>query len=603
MISIIKLTKKQLIARMWDEAPPIMSILTKAKSIQDARNSFFNYLNELERNFFNIYSPERIIVRHIIERNNAKECIRVLKNILRTENEKLTDFSALKSLYYLAKSKNEILQTIHEGFICEFIFLFRGIYAKSNLESKYFKKFSSHQCNENLKRTEQLNSYARHFHKYFDKFSLKGNAHYIPLQRLKLKKRILSYFSATETDWHDYQWHLKNLFKTKKQLLSVIKLEKDEIAGLNFAEKNSIPFHITPYYLSLFIMDGRTSIDRGIRAQVLPSLNYGESIVENRKNNKTSDFMGEQFTTPIQGITRRYPEIAILKPFDACPQICVYCQRNWEITDYQTARISKSKITSALNWIKNNKHLREVLVTGGDPLTLDNEYINWIFSELASVPHIERIRIGTRVFVTLPCRINDNLLGILRKFHQWGKREIALMTHIQSPLEITPECLEAVKKIKSIGINIYNQQVFTYYNSRRFETSYLRKTLKLHGVDPYYTFNTKGKNETIDFRIPIARIEQERKEEARLLPGLSRTDEPVFNVPLQGKSNLIAWQDHEPIMILSNGRRVYRFYPWESHFTLSDDYLYTDVSIYDYLKRLSSDGENVSEYSSIWYYF
>jgi lysine 2,3-aminomutase len=96
---------------------------------------------------------------------------------------------------------------------------------------------------------------------------------------------------------------------------------------------------------------------------------------------------------------------------------------------------------------------------------------------------------------------------------------------------------------------------------------------------------------------------QENKEEARLLPGLVRTDEPVFNVPRLGKSHLRAWQDHEVIMVLPDGRRVYRFYSWETKLTTATDYLYTDVSLYDYFKRLEADGENVNDYLSMLYYF
>jgi len=178
-----------------------------------------------------------------------------------------------------------------------------------------------------------------------------------------------------------------------------------------------------------------------------------------------------------------------------------------------------------------------------------------------------------------------------------------LVHYVEDASEITPDVLNAVKKIKKIGLNIYNQQVFTYFNSFKYKTCFLRKCLKLSGISPYYSFNTKGKEETLDFRAPIARIEQERKEEARLLPGIVRTDEPVFNVPKLGKSHLRSWQEHEVIMILKNGGRVYRFYPWESMLLLVEDYLYTDVPIYSYLKRLQSDGENIEEYSSIWYYF
>ena len=114
------------------------------------------------------------------------------------------------------------------------------------------------------------------------------------------------------------------------------------------------------------------------------------------------------------------------------------------------------------------------------------------------------------------------------------------MTHYEHSYEITPESMEAVQKIKTLGIGVYNQQVYTVYNSRRFETAKLRRDLRLIGVDPYYTFNLKGKEETRRFMVPIARIMQERKEEARLLPGLDRTDEPVFNVPRLGKNHLRA---------------------------------------------------------------
>ena len=95
----------------------------------------------------------------------------------------------------------------------------------------------------------------------------------------------------------------------------------------------------------------------------------------------------------------------------------------------------------------------------------------------------------------------------------------------------------------------------------------------------------------------------ERREEARLQPGLVRKDEPVFNVPRLGKSQLQAWQDHEVMMILPDGRRVYRFYSWEVRLVTALDYLYTDVAIFDYLKRLADDGENVADYDTIWYYF
>ena len=130
-----------------------------------------------------------------------------------------------------------------------------------------------------------------------------------------------------------------------------------------------------------------------------------------------------------------------------------------------------------------------------------------------------------------------------------------------------------------------------------------RKKLRLIGVTPYYTFNTKGKEETNDFRVPIARLLQEQKEEVRLLPGTVRTDETVFNVPGLGKNYLRALQHHDLISILPDGRRVYEFHPWEEKLALADTYVYTDVSIHDYLKRLKAAGEDTSLFRTIWYYY
>jgi lysine 2,3-aminomutase len=211
---------------------------------------------------------------------------------------------------------------------------------------------------------------------------------------------------------------------------------------------------------------------------------------------------------------------------------------------------------------------------------------------LSRIKHVERIRIGTRTPVTLPQRITDSLVRDISHFHDPRKREIIIVTHFEHPYEITPQALEAVQKFRRYGMEVYNQLVYTFYNSRKFEAVALRQKLRLIGVTPYYTFNTKGKEETDDFRVPIPRLLQEQKEEARLLPGTVRTDEIVFNVPRLGKNYLRATQHHDIISILPDGRRVYEFHPWEKKLSLVDTYIYTDVSIYDYLQKLRAAGEH-----------
>jgi len=191
----------------------------------------------------------------------------------------------------------------------------------------------------------------------------------------------------------------------------------------------------------------------------------------------------------------------------------------------------------------------------------------------------------------------------INHFHHPGKREILIITHFEHPYEISSLSMRAIQKFRQSGIEVYNQLVYTFYNSRKFEAAALREQLRLIGVTPYYTFNTKGKEETDDFRVPIARLLQEQKEEARLMPGSVRTDEVVFNVPGLGKNYLRASQHHDVISILPDGRRVYEFHPWEKKLSLADTYIYTDVSIPRYLQRLKAGGENIADYKSIWYYY
>jgi lysine 2,3-aminomutase len=599
MNDMLLFNTRELLPELWKTDPTIRKILSGAENLAEAREKLFEYLNDLERHYFNIHSDKEFKEFHIIEKTNAKECIKVLKNLIRTENEEITGFSSLNVIYSLANGK--IPADISQGFVIEFIALFKGINANSGITDDIMVLPADNK-KASVVRSAKLDEYATNMSGFMSRYKT-GLDPALSAKGKTVRKAILKYFGAGERDWKNYKWHQKHVIHDIKTLESLIKLEEDEREGLIYAEKNRIPVQITPYYLTLFNPDGRTREDRAVRAQVLPSLYYCEKVLKNRVSGADMDFMGERSTSPVSAITRRYPQIVILKPIDTCPQICVYCQRNWEILSMKDTRAGRKAISEAVEWITKNPNVSEVLITGGDPFLLGDDYLETILDNVAAIEHIERIRIGTRMLVTLPFRVTPDLVRVIKKHHKPGRREICLVTHFEHPAEVTKDAISAVTKLRRAGIGIYNQQVFTYYNSARFESAALRKALKLAGIDPYYTFNTKGKEETRDFRVPISRIEQERKEEARFLPGIIRTDEPVFNVPRLGKSHLRAGQEHELIMILQDGQRVYRFYPWESKVTLVDDYIYHDVPILDYLKRLHADGENLNDYRSIWYYF
>lgn len=363
---------------------------------------------------------------------------------------------------------------------------------------------------------------------------------------------------------------------------------------------------MTPYYLSLMDDDPEQGRDRAIRAQVLPPVGYVEQMSRDDRDVSECDFMLEHDTSPVDLVTRRYPSICILKPYNTCPQICVYCQRNWEIDDVMVpdALASPEKIEAAIQWIAEHPAIHEVLVTGGDPLAMEDASLRMILDRLAAIPAIERIRIGTRTPVTAPMRFTTELVDMLAVYRIPGRRQVALVTHVEHPYEVTPEMAAAVERLRLGGISVYNQQVFTFFVSRRFETALLRRILARIGIQPYYTFNTKGKDETREYRVPVARLLQENKEEARLLPGLSRSDEGVYNVPGQGKNYLRAAQHRALVSILPTGNRLYEFHPWEKNITrMTRGYLGEDVPLLGYLRELERIGENIADYDTIWYYY
>jgi lysine 2,3-aminomutase len=297
--------------------------------------------------------------------------------------------------------------------------------------------------------------------------------------------------------------------------------------------------------------------------------------------------------------------IVILKAANTCPQICVYCQRNWEIEGPGEERaIPDTKtLRRAIDWIADHEAIVEVLVTGGDPFIVPDDRIYWVLDQLSAIGHVERIRIGTRTPVTLPQRMTPQLVDLVGAYHEPGRREMVLVTHVEHCYEATPEMVTAVQRVRRFGIPVYNQMVYTIENSRRFEAAATRRMLRLVGIEPYYTFNMKGKEEMRGYRVPIARILQEQKEEARLMPGLMRTDTVVYNVPRLGKNPITSGQHHQLIGVLPNGRRVYEFHPWEKKLSLVDTYVGTDVSIKGYLDELERRGEAVADYGSIWYYY
>lgn len=580
--------------------PQFSEILLKKEPVEKIREKILVYLYSLEERVLNdLKIKEYVRIQKI-------DLIKNVKNVMSKRSYNLASYDTLTTLIQLIKKSNYAI--VNKTFVTEIIKMMSALY---NLSSPHISVidaqiFETKKENMSTERSDFLDEcFGKTIHAHFNKYPW-GLEKELIETRKNNKRRILKILNGNEQDWKNWRWHINHIVKTANELKKYISISKDEEKAINTCTKYRVPFGMTPYYISLMNPYNPTNWDIGIRTQVIPPLNYSQKMAISPENRSLKfDFMREHDTSPVFLVTRRYPQIAIFKPFNTCPQICVYCQRNWEIKEVMaTNSLAQDRlIQNAVNWYTNHPFINEVLITGGDPGIMPDKLIDKIFGLFYEIPHIKRIRLATRVPATLPMRINKKFIKTLKKFHRPPYKEIYIVTHIENPTEITPEVVNAVQTIKNAGLSIYNQQVMTPYNTQRFKTAKLRWDLKMIGVDPYYAFYPKGKDETENYRIPIARVAQELKEEARLLPGNIRTDEPVFNVPFLGKNHLRAYQDRELIAIKPNGQRMYLMHSWEKNITSSSPYIYEDVTIDSYLDNLEKLGEKRKNYESIWYYY
>ena len=580
-----------------NESEELLRGINRCRKIETVRDTLLRRTTGLFRSPLNgKYPPAHELIR-------IRDCSLALNSVFSERSEAITGFSIVKAIWDIARGLHR--EDLKPAFYAELINWVRGLEGRADFQFLYEHSENNTMSGREkaIVRSDELDSIWEMVNKRLESYA-NGLTEKSQLIRDNRKKRILRAIGAEEHDWENWKWHIRNVVTDTDKLRKLTYIEDYQCTLIDTALKGKLPFGITPHYLSL-MEDEPNGNDLAIRAQVLPPEDYINHMLSNRENrNHSFDFMLESDTSPIDLITRRYPSIVILKPVLTCPQICVYCQRNWEIEQVMAPQsfASKSEINSAVAWIKNHPAIREVLITGGDPFIMSDNKLESLLQSLADIRHIDLIRIGSRVLVTLPMRITENLAKVLGKFRELGRRDIAVMTHIEHPYEITPETALAVDRLKREGISVYNQQVYTFYVSRRFESTSLRMILRRIGIDPYYTFMPKGKEETNSYRVPLARILQEQKEEARLVPGLRRTDDAVFNIPGLGKNYLQARQHRDLLTVLPDGRRVYEFHPWDMNLVSCETYLYKDMAILDYLNRLAEIGENPEDYDSIWFF-
>ncbi|OGP88462.1 MAG: lysine 2,3-aminomutase [Deltaproteobacteria bacterium RBG_16_48_10] len=295
---------------------------------------------------------------------------------------------------------------------------------------------------------------------------------------------------VSEREWNDWRWQLRHRVTTLDQLKEILELTPEEIEGIQHS-KGRLALAVTPYFVSL--MDP-INPNCPIRRQAIPRIE--EFHVS------TSDMVdpcGEDKDSPVPGLVHRYPDRVLLLVTDQCAAYCRYCTRRRLVGSHEKS-ITQGNFEEVLKYLRSHRKVRDVLLSGGDPLLLENERLEEILSRLRTIPHLELLRIGTRAPVTLPQRITSGLARMLRKYHP-----LMISIHFTHPKEITDSVKKACSELADAGIPLGSQTVLLKsINDKPYIMKKLVHELLKIRVRPYYIYQCDLAVGTEHFRTSVA---------------------------------------------------------------------------------------------------
>jgi len=279
---------------------------------------------------------------------------------------------------------------------------------------------------------------------------------------------------SSDENWFDWRWQLRNRLNKKEDFQKYLQLTDAEIEGFNIAQ-NKLSVSVTPYFFNLIDPNNPNC---PIRKQVIPSSQ--ESVIS---DTEMADPVGEENSMPVPGIVHRYPDRVLFLVTDRCASYCRYCTRSRLVSNAQDYGFHPS-FDEGLDYIEKNTSIRDVLISGGDPLLLSDDKLETLLTRLSNIKHIEFIRIGSRIPVFLPQRVTERLLDILKR-----QENLWLSIHINHPLECTKELYSVCRKLVNSGIPLGNQSVLLKDINDNPETmkSLIHRLLMMK-VKPYYLY-------------------------------------------------------------------------------------------------------------------
>ncbi len=302
---------------------------------------------------------------------------------------------------------------------------------------------------------------------------------------------ISMYKNVPLQDWNDWKWQMANRITRIEELEQVIKLSPEERKNITMGLQ-TLRMAITPYYASQIDHDNP---DCPIRKQAVPSI-----LETHIDQSESSDPLHEEKDSPVKGLTHRYPDRVLLLVTDQCSMYCRHCTRR-RFAGQTDQAMSLNTIRNALNYIKQHKEIRDVLISGGDPFCLSDQRLEYILSSLKEIRHLEIIRIGTRTPVVMPQRITAELCAILKKY-----QPLWINVHFNHPNEITAESEAACARLADAGIPLGNQSVLLKdVNDCPYVMKKLVQKLLQIRVRPYYLYQCDLSEGIEHFRTPVSR--------------------------------------------------------------------------------------------------
>lgn len=294
---------------------------------------------------------------------------------------------------------------------------------------------------------------------------------------------------ASSEDWNDWRWQLRNRITTLSELERIIELTPAEVEGVKRA--SSLPMAITPYFSRLI---DPSNPNCPLRKQVIPC--FAESVIT---KHDMIDPCGEDAHSPVPGLVHRYPDRVLVILTDLCAAYCRYCTRRRRVGQGE-ATLTGENLRKICSYLRSHKKVRDVLISGGDPFILGDERLEEVLASIRAIAHIEILRMGTRVPVTLPQRIDEKLASMLKNYHP-----LYLSLHFSHPKEVTEEVKRACSILADSGIPLGSQTVLLkgINDAPNVMKKLMHELLKIR-VKPYYIYQADLVAGTAHFRTPIS---------------------------------------------------------------------------------------------------